>query len=161
MSFALRLAVALYGTYMRSRPTPHVRRGGTIADLAVRALGGITGPLAAFPGAFLQQFGAACAGGTRWPQRSIYQPDILIMQLLTLGALSLASKRAAVSPEMIMYALPGVAGGWLGLRVFQKLTDVQFHKLVQYGPYSLGSGTRAVVRIVFPRLAPARRESLG
>ena len=123
------LAVALYGTYMLFRPTPHVRRGGTIADLAVGALGGITGPLAAFPGAFLTIW-CGMRGWDKVAQRSIYQPYILIMQLLTLGALSLASKRAAVSSEMIMYALPGVAGAWLGLRVFQKLTDVQFHMFV-------------------------------
>ena len=28
------------------------------------------------------------------------------------------------------YALPGVAGAWLGLQVFQKLSDLHFQRLV-------------------------------
>jgi uncharacterized membrane protein YfcA len=31
---------------------------------------------------------------------------------------------------MIAYALPGVAGAWLGLQVFQKMSDAQFQRLV-------------------------------
>ena len=32
--------------------------------------------------------------------------------------------------DLIAYALPGVAGAWLGLQVFQKLSDLQFQRLV-------------------------------
>ena len=33
-------------------------------------------------------------------------------------------------PIMIAYALPAVAGAWLGLQVFQKMSDAQFQRLV-------------------------------
>ena len=123
------LGVALYGTYMLFRSTPRVTKGGPLADLAVGALGGITGPLAAFPGAFLTIW-CGMRGWDKVAQRSIYQPYILILQVVTLVALSFASECAVFSAELIVYALPGLAGAWLGLRVFQKLTDMQFQRLV-------------------------------
>jgi uncharacterized membrane protein YfcA len=123
------LGIALYGTYMLFRSTPRVTKGGPLADLAVGALGGITGPLAAFPGAFLTIW-CGMRGWDKVAQRSIYQPYILILQVVTLVALSFASERAVFSAELIVYALPGLAGAWLGLRVFQKLTDMQFQRLV-------------------------------
>ena len=115
--------------YMFFRSTPHFTRGGMLADVAVGALGGVTGPLAAFPGAFLTIW-CGMRGWDKVAQRSIYQPYILILQVLTLAALGIVSERAVFSPELFIYALPGVAGAWLGLRVFHKLTDVQFHRLV-------------------------------
>ena len=54
---------------------------------AVGSLGGITGPLAALPGAFVAIW-CGMRGWDKVVQRSVYQPFILIMQLLTLGALS-------------------------------------------------------------------------
>ena len=51
--FAMGLALALYGAYMLFRQPPSIKRGGVFTDVAVGALGGITGPLAAFPGAFV------------------------------------------------------------------------------------------------------------
>jgi hypothetical protein len=123
------VAVALYGSFMLFRPTPKVKRGGMLADLAIGALGGFTGPLAAFPGAFLTIW-CGMRGWTKIAQRSIYQPYILILQVLSLVVMSFAGDRAVASLELITYALPAVAGAWLGLRIFQKLTDVQFQRLV-------------------------------
>ena len=62
---------------MLFRSTPRVTKGGPLADLAVGALGGITGPLAAFPGAFLTIW-CGMRGWDKVAQRSIYQPDIRI-----------------------------------------------------------------------------------
>jgi hypothetical protein len=66
----------------------------------------------------------------RLAQRSVYQLYILVLQVLTLGGLSLVSERGVLDGHFIAYALPGVAGAYLGLQVFQKLNDVQFRKLV-------------------------------
>jgi uncharacterized protein len=123
------IAVAAYGTYMLFKPTPRVATGGRVADVLVGALGGITGPLVAFPGAFLTIW-CGMRGWDKLRQRSIYQPYILVLQVLALGAMSVVSERAIVSPQLLVYALPGIAGAWLGLQIFQKLTDAQFHRLV-------------------------------
>ena len=124
---AMGLALALYGAYMLIRQPPSIKRGGAFTD--VGALGGITGPLAAFPGAFVTIW-CGMRGWDKVAQRSVFQPYILILQVLTLGALSLVSERNVFNGDLIAYALPGVAGAWLGLQVFQKLSDLQFQRLV-------------------------------
>src|SRR5262245_13181795 len=127
--FAMALPLALYGTYMLFRRPPSVRRGGIFLNLAVGALGGITGPLAAFPGAFVTIW-CGMRGWDKVVQRSVYQPYILILQVLTLAGLGLMGERSVLDGHIIAYALPGVAGAYLGLRVFQKLNDEQFRRLV-------------------------------
>jgi len=69
-------------------------------------------------------------GWDKVAQRSVYQPYIFILQVLSLGTLSLVSGRSVFNGDLIAYALPGVAGAWLGLQVFQKLSDLQFQRLV-------------------------------
>ena len=108
-----------------------VKMGGVSTDMAVGALGGITGLLAAFPGAFVTIW-CGMRGWDKVVQRSIYQPYILVLQVLTLGALSLVSERSVFNGEAIAYALPGLAGAYLGLHVFQKLTDMQFQRMFNF-----------------------------
>jgi uncharacterized protein len=129
--FAMGLALVLYGAYMLFRQPPSIKRGGALMDVAVGALGGITGPLAAFPGAFVTIW-CGMRGWDKVVQRSVYQPYILILQVLTLGALSVVSERSILngSGALFAYALPGVAGAYIGLQVFQKLSDAQFQRLV-------------------------------
>ena len=127
--FSMGLALALYGAYMLFKQPPSITRGGVATDMAVGALGGITGPLAAFPGAFVTIW-CGMRGWDKVAQRSVYQPYILVLQVLTLGGLSLVSERGVLDGHLIAYALPGVAGAYLGLQVFQRLNDVQFRRLV-------------------------------
>jgi len=127
--FTLGLGLALYGAYMLFRRPPSTKRGGILLDVAVGSLGGITGPLAALPGAFVAIW-CGMRGWDKVVQRSVYQPFILIMQLLTLGALSGVSGRGMLNADVLAYALPGIAGAYLGLQVFQKLSDGQFQRLV-------------------------------
>ena len=123
------LALAIYAAYMLFREPPSIKRGGALTDVAVGALGGITGPLAAFPGAFVTIW-CGMRGWDKVVQRSVYQPYILILQVLTLAGLSVVSGRSIFNENLIAYALPGVAGAYLGLQVFQKLSDLQFQRLV-------------------------------
>ncbi len=126
---AMGVALALYGAYMLFRRPPSIRKGGFFLDVAIGALGGITGPLAAFPGAFVTIW-CGMRGWDKVAQRSVYQPYILILQVLTLGALGVISGRSIIDADVIAYALPGLAGAWLGLQVFRKLSDMQFQKLI-------------------------------
>ena len=135
--FSMGLALALYGAYMLFRQPPSIKTGGVSTDLAVGALGGITGPLAAFPGAFVTIW-CGMRGWDKVAQRSVYQPYILILQVLTLGGLSVVGGRSVLDGHLIAYALPGVAGAYLGLQVFQKLNDEQFRRLVNLA--LIGSG---------------------
>jgi len=127
--FSIGVALSVYGAYMLMARPLLIRKGGTLATIAVGALGGLTGPLAAFPGAFVTIW-CGMQGWDKVTQRSIYQPYILIVQVLTLAALIAVSRRARLDAELLTYALPGVAGAVVGLRIFHRLTDLQFQRLV-------------------------------
>jgi uncharacterized membrane protein YfcA len=123
------VALSVYGAYMLLARPLLIKKGGILATIAVGALGGLTGPLAAFPGAFVTIW-CGMQGWDKVTQRSIYQPYILIVQALTLAALIAVSGRARFDAELLTYALPGIAGAVVGLRIFHRLTDLQFQRLV-------------------------------
>jgi uncharacterized membrane protein YfcA len=123
------IGLAAYGGYMLVRRPFTVRAGGIVANALVGALGGVTGPLAAFPGAFVTIWCGA-RGWDKTVQRSIYQPYILVMQLLTLGALTVSTGQSRFDPALLGYAVPGIAGAFLGMRVFRGMSDSQFNKVV-------------------------------
>jgi uncharacterized protein len=125
----LGIGLAAYGAYTLVRRPFTIGVGGPLANAAVGALGGVTGPLAAFPGAFVTIWCGA-RGWDKTVQRSIYQPYILVMQLLTLGALTVSTGQARFDPALLGYAVPGIAGAFLGMRVFRGMSDSQFNKVV-------------------------------
>ena len=127
---AMGAALVVYGLYMLlRRPAPIKGGQRRLADLLFGAVGGITGPLAAMPGACV----AIWCGQRGWDkveQRAVYQPYILIMQIIGFAALSLVQHQSTLKPALFAYALPASAGAILGLRVFHALPDLQFQRLI-------------------------------
>ena len=121
--------LVLYGTWMLLRRAPTAWRAprctGTLAGL----MGGITGGMAALPGPFVMIW-CNLQGWSKARQRGLTQPFILIMQLLTLTALyALGSSTApavSVDPSAWAYLPSALAGTWIGLSVFRRLSDRQF-----------------------------------
>ncbi|HEY6241560.1 MAG TPA: TSUP family transporter, partial [Burkholderiales bacterium] len=131
-TYALAMGAALvaYGLTMLLRRPLSIRSGHRpAADALVGALGGITGPLAAFPGACVTIW-CGMRGWDKVAQRAVYQPYILIMQIVSLGALYLLQRQSAPDPALVAYALPGLAGAVIGLRVFRAATDLQFQRMI-------------------------------
>ena len=103
----------------------------TISQIIVGALGGFTGPVAAFPGAFTTIW----CGLQSWDkqrQRALYQPYILVMQIAGLMAVSAATPDREPTGWLIQYVPPALAGAYIGLRVFNSITTQQFNKLVSF-----------------------------
>ena len=126
---AMGAALVAYGLYMLLRRPVLVSKGGGTIDVLVGALGGITGPLAAFPGAFVTVW-CGMRGWDKVAQRSACQPYILVLQVLGLGALCLVGRQGAFDPVLLAYALPGLAGAVVGLRISHALTDMHFQGMV-------------------------------
>jgi hypothetical protein len=125
--FALGLGAFLtgYGAVMLWRPQRHTWAGSRWIDFCVGALGGITGGLAAFPGAFVTIW-CSMRGWDKSDQRAVTQPFILAMQLLTLvtmHAQHLAVHLDSVRTEAMLAAL---FAAFIGMRVFRSLSNRQF-----------------------------------
>lgn len=123
-----------YGLFALLRPPPTLRRArGWRADILVGATGGLTGALAAFPGAMIAIW-CALKPWAKERQRAVLQAYILAMQiaaLVVIAALSEATGRTvAPDPAIFCYLLPAALGMLCGLQVFRLMTERQYGRSV-------------------------------
>jgi uncharacterized membrane protein YfcA len=131
-------ALVLYGLYMLLRRPVLIVSSTRMADVLVGALGGISGPLAAIPGIPVTIW-CGMRGWDKVAQRAVYQPYILVMQVIALASLLLLEHRGTFDPMLFAYALPGLAGAVVGLRAFHALTDSQFHRMINLALVASGA----------------------
>lgn len=126
----LGLFMLAYGTFAAFRPAIDVGKSNSLSGrMLAGALGGITGGLAAFPGAFVAIWCQA-QGFDKDRQRSIVQPFILINQLAAIAILFFVRPASTVSLETIQYAVPAILGAYVGLCVFRRLQTSGFNRVV-------------------------------
>jgi hypothetical protein len=118
-----------YGGYLVLRLPIRSLRRGRLADACAGFLGGLTGGLAAFPGAFVTIW----CGFKDWDkarQRGVYQPFILGMQLVTLVAIYIMRPTSSTTAQLdwstLAFVPAALLGAWFGLRIFSRLSDRQF-----------------------------------
>jgi uncharacterized membrane protein YfcA len=110
-------------------------RGTVAGDLLAGALGGITGGVAAFPGAVLVPL-LGLRGWSKARQRATFQPFILLMQLASLASLEAQGgfqtlEHGTLPPlPVLAAAVASLAGAHIGLRQFGRLDDRQFTRWV-------------------------------
>jgi hypothetical protein len=132
---AIGVIMLIYGLVVLVRRPIILPQTGPWADVAIGFIGGITGGLAAFPGAAITIW-CGMKGWDRMRQRGVYQPFILTMQLLALPMLSLmrsgprgANTQLLAGLESTLPFLPGaLIGAWLGLMVFRRISDRRFEQ---------------------------------
>jgi uncharacterized membrane protein YfcA len=131
---ALRIAVGiflmLYSLYAFFRPTLKLAFGGRASDAAVGFLNGVLGGLTGLAGILVTIW----CGLRGWPkdaQRAIFQPvavAIFLMSALWLGA------KGTVTAETVKFFVIGLpclaAGTWLGLKLFGRIDEATFRKIV-------------------------------
>lgn len=128
-TLSLGIFLMVYGTYMLVRRPYRFKANSLVGQIISGALGGITGSAAAFPGAFITVW-CGCHGWDKDQQRAICQPYILAMQIAVLAALSVTRPLDPIRPELLLYTLPGLAGAWVGLRIYEGLNTTQFNRIV-------------------------------
>lgn len=124
----------VYGLFMLRRPVRILHFPWKWADALAGVLGGVTGGFAGFPGAFVTIW-CALKGGAKDRQRGVYQPFILIMQLLALMALFLVAARPGYDGfsrdlNALFYVPAALLGTWCGLGWYRRLSDTQFAIIV-------------------------------
>ena len=122
-----------YGTWLLFKRPTRPLRWGPLADLCAGFLGGLTGGLAGFPGASVTIW-CALKGWDKAHQRGVYQPFILCMQPMSLLAIQLLQPEsptmARLDWQIFAFIPAALAGAWLGLRIFKRLSDRQFELAV-------------------------------
>ncbi|SEP50099.1 hypothetical protein SAMN02990966_07537 [Rhodospirillales bacterium URHD0017] len=118
-----------YGAWLLLKRPTRPLRGGPLADLCAGFLGGLTGGLAGFPGASVTIW-CALKGWDKAHQRGVYQPFILCMQPMSLLAIQLmqpsSPTMARLDWQTFAFIPAALAGAWLGLGIFKRLSDRQF-----------------------------------
>jgi uncharacterized membrane protein YfcA len=125
--FAVSLGAFLtgYGAVMAWRRPSRIRASAWWLDLCVGGLGGITGGLAAFPGAFVSIW-CSMRGWDKSVQRGVTQPFILAMQLITLVAMHAQHVTLHVDSLRIEGMLVALFAAFLGMKLFRSLSNRQF-----------------------------------
>jgi uncharacterized membrane protein YfcA len=134
--------LALYGVITLYRPAFSVKRAGPLSDAVVGSTGGLVGPLVAFPGAVVAIW-CGMRGWDKTTQRSVYQPYILLMQIATFVALAWLGETRHIDLTYALFAVPAVCGAYLGIRIFERISDVQFRVLVNLLLIASGLGMLA------------------
>jgi uncharacterized protein len=123
--------LVLYSLYALLRPAMNpIKGGGAAADAGVGFLNGVLGGMTGLAGILVTIW----CGLRGWPkdvQRTVFQPvavAIFLMSALWIGA------RGAITVETIKLFLIGLpallAGTWLGLKLFGRLDEAAFRKVV-------------------------------
>ena len=123
--------LVLYSLYALFRPAINpVRAGGGAADAGVGLLNGVLGGITGLAGILVTIW----CGLRGWPkdvQRTVFQPvavAIFLMSALWIGAKGTVT---AETVKLFLIGLPALlAGTWLGFRLFGRLNEAAFRKLV-------------------------------
>ena len=104
--------------------------GGRGLDGAIAAVGGVMGGLAGLSG-IVATIWAGLRGWSKSQQRGMVQPFILAMHGMALGWLAAAGMVGPETGVNFLWCLPGIAlGSWLGLRLYGRLDERQFQRIV-------------------------------
>ena len=123
----------VYGMFMIVRRPPTTTFSNVLGDYIAGFLGGVTGGFAAFPGALVTIW-CGLKGWTKDQQRGVYQPFILIMQVLALAIILLMlpshPQAGGITLSTLSYVPGALLGTWCGIAIFRRLTDIQFARVV-------------------------------
>ena len=130
----LRLTVGvllvLYSVYGLARPVFKPVQGGTAVETGVGFLNGVLGGLTGLAGIIV----VIWCQLRNWPkdvQRTVFQPVVLAALLMSAVSLSVAGAVTVETVKLYIYGLPALLIGlWLGLKLYGKLDDAAFRKVV-------------------------------
>lgn len=138
--------VAAYAAHALLRRPVTISSDENAINVCVGFVGGISGGLAGFPGAAVTIW-CGMRGWDKRQQRGIYQPFILIMQILALllihVARSTAMPGAGTGLDLLQFVPVALLGTWFGLVIFRRLSDRLFALAVNL--LLLGSGIALLI----------------
>lgn len=111
-------------------PVAHITAGGRAADAAVGWIGGVLGGLAGLAG-IVPSVWAGLRGWPKAEQRGLFQPFVVALNGMALAWLAWDGLVDWAMGKNLLICLPAVAlGAWLGLRVYGRLDERRFRRIV-------------------------------
>jgi uncharacterized protein len=146
------LLLVLYSVYGLAQPAFKPLRAGVAADSGTGFLNGMLCGLTGLPG-FIITIWCQLRGWTKDVQRAVFQPVMLAAIVVTAISLSFTGAVTAETVKLYVLGLPALlAGLWLGFKLYGRLDDAAFRKLVPL--LLLASGLALIVAHGWPLVRP-------
>jgi uncharacterized membrane protein YfcA len=130
MRFWIGVLLVIFSIYNLAKPDLGKVPGGIPADVGVGFFNGMLGGLTGLGGIIVTVW-CQMRGWPKDVQRTVFQPIILVSGVLTVVSFTAAG---AATPETLKLWLIGtpvmLAGVWLGLKLYGKLDEAAFRKVV-------------------------------
>jgi len=124
------LLLVLYGIYGLARPAFKPVQSGVSADVGIGFLNGLLGGLTGLAGIVVTIW-CQLRGWPKDVQRTVFQPVLLAALVMTAASLSIAGAVTAETVKLYLLGLPVLlAGLWSGLKLYGKLDDAAFRKVI-------------------------------
>jgi uncharacterized membrane protein YfcA len=131
---ATRISMAVlliaFSVYSLARPTVKPLRGGIAREFSVGVTNGLIGGLTGLGGIAVTIW-CQLRGPPKDSQRAIFQPVMFATFLMSAISLAVAGSYTAETLKLYALALPAlVAGLWVGLKLYGKIDDATFRKII-------------------------------
>jgi uncharacterized membrane protein YfcA len=144
--------LVVYGTYGLTQPALKPVPAGVAADGGIGFLNGMLCGLTGFPG-FIITIWCQLRGWTKDVQRAVFQPVMLAAIVATAISLSFTGSLTMEIVRLYVLGLPALlAGLWVGFKLYGKLDDAAFRKLILW--LLLCAGSSLIVAHGWPLIRP-------
>jgi len=124
------LLLLLYSIYYLARPSLRAVQGGVPADIVIGFLNGLLGGLTGLVGIVVVIW-CQLRGWPKDVQRAVFQPVIITTSAMTALWLGASGAVAADTVKLFLLGLPMLlAGTWVGMRLYGRLDEASFRKIV-------------------------------
>lgn len=122
--------LVIYGAYGLMQPKLKPVPDSVPADTGIGFLNGILAGLTGLPG-FIITVWCQLRGWTKDVQRAVFQPVLLAAIVVNIISLGIAGAITADTLRLYLLGLPAmIAGLWVGFRLYGKLDDAAFRKVI-------------------------------
>jgi hypothetical protein len=124
------LLLVIYGTYGLVQPKLKPVPGSVSADAGIGFMNGMLAGLTGLPG-FIITVWCQLRGWTKDLQRAVFQPVMLAAIVVNVISLGIAGAITTDTLQLYMLGLPPMAAGlWMGFKLYGRLDDAAFRKVI-------------------------------
>jgi uncharacterized membrane protein YfcA len=122
--------LVLYALYWLARPTLKPVPAGRVADAGVGFLSGMLGAMTGFAGILIVIW-SGLRGWSRDVQRGVFAPASVALLGMCAVAIGVTGSVARETVQLFLLGLPVlVAGNWVGFKLYGRLDEAGFRRIV-------------------------------